>query len=86
MLVIAIHHSDVSPPLSLIFLISQSEPTSPHPLPSTPTMSLELTQGAVRNLYFSEPAPESGVYIPVLQALSVKKIQTPAGNATDRYR
>jgi hypothetical protein len=49
-------------------------------------MSLELTPGAVRNLYFGEPAPESGVFIPVLQALSVKKIQTPTGAATDRYR
>jgi hypothetical protein len=49
-------------------------------------MAEEISQGAVHNLYYSDPAPESGVFQPTLQALSVKRIQTPAGNTTERYR
>jgi hypothetical protein len=48
-------------------------------------MAEEISQGAVHNLYYSDPAPESGVFQPTLQALSVKRIQTPAGNTTELF-
>ena len=49
-------------------------------------MASPLTAGAANTLYFSDPPPESGEFVPTLQVLSVKKITTTQAASVDRYR